>query len=111
MTQANYETGRLEGMVRGWFVGDFSPTMLATGEVEVAIQRYPAGSHEAAHFHKVATEITVILEGEAEMLGRIFRTGDIVKLPPGTTTDFKAITDVTTVVVKHPGAKNDKYLA
>jgi mannose-6-phosphate isomerase-like protein (cupin superfamily) len=96
-------------MTRGWFVGDFSPAMLATQDVEVAIQRYAAGDYEAAHHHRIATEITVILYGEAEMFGRIFRDGDIVRIPPGSITDFRAITDVTTVVVKHPGAKNDKY--
>lgn len=111
MTDPKYETGHLENMVRGWFVGDFSPSLLATQDVEVAIQKFNAGDYEASHFHKIATEITVILSGEAEMLGRRFKTGDIVKIKPGTATDFRAITDVTTVVVKHPGAKNDKYLS
>lgn len=105
-----YTLAQLDSMTRGWFVGDFLPTMLTTTDVEVAIQQYRAGDYEAAHFHKVATEITVILNGEAEMFGKVFRHGDIVKIPPGSTTDFRAITDVTTVVVKHPGAKNDKYL-
>jgi len=27
-----------------------------------------------------------------------------------TSTDFKTLSDVITVVVKHPGANNDKYL-
>ena len=109
MSETTFETAHLDGMIRGWIVGDFSPTMLATGEVEVAIQRYSAGDYEAAHHHRIATEITVILGGQAEMFGRIFKDGDIVKIPPGSTTGFRAITDVTTVVVKHPGAKNDKY--
>ncbi len=108
--ESRFEIGHLSDMTRGWFVGNFSPSMLATGDVEVAVQRFTAGSHEAAHFHKLATEITVILEGQAEMAGRTFSAGDIIKLPPGTPTDFRAITDVTTVVVKIPGATGDKYL-
>jgi hypothetical protein len=100
----------LDSMTRGWFVGDFLPTLLPTTDAEVAIQQYRAGDYEAAHYHKIATEITVILNGEAEMFGRIFRHGDIIKIPPGGITDFRAITDVTTVVVKHPGAKNDKFI-
>ena len=111
MVDPAYQLGRLEEMTRGWFVGDFQPTMLATEDVEVAIRHHPAGSAEASHFHKIATEITVILKGEARMLDRVFREGDIIKLLPGTTTSFEAISDVTTVVVKFPGAKNDKYLA
>lgn len=109
--EETFETGHLDDMVRGWFVGDFSPTLHATQDVEVAVQKFAAGDHEASHFHKIATEITLILSGEAEMLGQRFKAGDIVKIKPGTATSFHAITDVTTVVVKHPGAKNDKYLS
>ena len=34
-----------------------------------------------------------------------------IKINPGQSTDFKALTDVTTVVVKIPGANDDKYLS
>ena len=111
MHEPKCETAHLDEMTRGWFVGAFSPTMLATGDVEVAVQRYAAGDYEAAHHHRIATEITVILSGEAQMFGRIFKDGDIIRIPPGCTTDFRALTNVTTVVVKHPGAKNDKYIS
>ncbi len=97
-------------MVRGWFVGDFTPSLYATQDVEVAVQRYPAGTVEAEHLHKIATEITVIVSGEAEMQGQRLVAGDIVVLEPGEITGFKALTDVVTTVVKIPGAKNDKYL-
>jgi hypothetical protein len=109
MSETHYTVSRLTDMTRGWFVGDFFPTVHPTNDVEVAIQHYPAGSYEAAHYHRIATEITVILQGEAEMFGKVFRDGDIIKIAPGSATDFRAITDVTTVVVKHPGVKDDKY--
>jgi len=44
------------------------------------------------------------------MNDKVYKAGDIVTISPGTSTDFTAITDVVTVVVKHPGATNDKYL-
>ncbi|MEJ7675949.1 MAG: hypothetical protein WKF59_25440 [Chitinophagaceae bacterium] len=43
------------------------------------------------------------------MNGIQYGDGAIIKLDPGVSTDFKAVTDVTTIVVKIPGAKNDKY--
>jgi len=101
---------KLDDMVKGWFVGNFSPTIIATNEVEVAVKKYKAGDHEAAHYHKLATEITVITEGEVQMNGTTFKSGDIVVIEPFHSTDFKAITDVTTTVVKIPGANNDKYM-
>ena len=37
---------RLEDMVRGWFVGDFTPSVVRTAAVEVAIQTYGQGHAE-----------------------------------------------------------------
>jgi quercetin dioxygenase-like cupin family protein len=101
---------QLASMTRGWFVGNFTPSLYQTNDVEVAVQRYPSGAYEAWHYHKIATEITIIITGEAEMAGQRFTSGDIVVIEPGEATDFRAITDVITTVVKLPGANNDKYL-
>jgi uncharacterized cupin superfamily protein len=101
---------KLQDMTKGWFVGDFEPTLYRTQDVEVAVKHYPAGASEAWHFHKIATEFTVIISGEVEMNGRRFGEGDIIAMEPGEGTDFKTLTDVVSVVVKIPGATNDKYL-
>jgi quercetin dioxygenase-like cupin family protein len=106
----NMHKERLDAMVRGWFVGNFSPSLYKTNDVEVAIQTYSAGDYEDWHHHKIATEITVIVTGEAEMAGQRYVAGDMVVIEPGEETDFKAITDVIATVVKIPGANNDKYL-
>ena len=103
-------THRLEDMTRGWFVGAFSPTLLALDDVEVAVQHFAAGTEEAEHHHKVGTEITVIVSGRAVMCGRELVTGDIIVLPPGTASSFRALEDTVTTVVKTPSAPGDKYL-
>lgn len=100
---------RLENMVKGWFVGAFSPTLLHTNDCEVAIKHYRKGDYEARHVHKIATEITVVVTGEIRMCEKNWGPGDMVMLSPGEATDFLAVTDAVTVVVKHPGALNDKY--
>lgn len=104
-------SAHLQDMVKGWFVGGFAPTAYATPHCEVAVKRYAAGEREAAHFHKVATEITLVLQGRVRMAGKEWGEGDIIVLAPGDTTDFEALTDAVNVVVKTPGAQNDKYLA
>jgi len=101
---------RLEDMVKGWFVGAFSPTAFASENCEVAVKHYGAGDYEGLHHHKVATEITLVLSGKVRMLGKTWTAGDIVVLEPGTATDFEALTDAINVVVKTPGALNDKYI-
>jgi len=103
-------TARLEEMTKGWFVGDFKPTLQATREVEVAVKHYRAGDAEVAHYHKIAREFTVIVSGTVRMSGRNFHTGDIVVIEPGEATDFHAVTDAVTTVVKIPGAPDDKYI-
>ena len=44
------------------------------------------------------------------MNGCIYETGDILVIHPNNATDFEVLEDTTTVVVKVPGANNDKYM-
>ena len=97
-------------MVKGWFVGGFSPSAFQTNGCEVAIKYYKKGDVESAHYHKVATEITVVISGQIRMAGKEWREGDIIVLDPSEITDFEALTDAVNVVVKTPGQSNDKYL-
>lgn len=103
-------SAKLGDMVKGWFVGGFKPTAFSTEACEVAVKAYKVGENEAAHYHKIATEITLVLSGSVSMRGQIWTEGDIVVLEPGDVTAFEAITDATTVVVKVPGALDDKYI-
>lgn len=104
-----FPVATLDDFARGWFVGHFTPTLIKTHDVEVAIKRYPTVYFEPAHHHRIATEITAIVSGRVRMLDRTFGPGDLVKLDPGTSTSFTCLDDAVTVVVKHPGAPHDKY--
>jgi quercetin dioxygenase-like cupin family protein len=104
------KTAKLSEMTKGWFVGNFTPSLFKTNDVEVAVKEYKAGDSEAAHYHKIATEITVVTQGEIEMNGVIYKQGDIIVVEPNETVSFRAVTDAMNTVVKIPGANNDKYL-
>lgn len=104
------KTQEMKNMIRGWFVGNFEPSVHQTSDVEVAVKQYKAGDYEQWHYHKIGTEITAIINGEVEMNGKRYQEGEIIVIEPGEGTDFLAVTDVTNVVVKIPGANNDKYL-
>lgn len=99
----------LDLMTKGWFVGNFEPTLIKTESVEVAVKEYKKGEYESKHHHRIATEITVIVVGTVRMNGVEFKKGDIVIIEPGEATDFEVIEDCITTVVKYPGASNDKY--
>ena len=100
---------KLSDMTKGWFVGDFSPAVLKTDAAEVAVKTYEAGAIEGRHLHKIASEVTLILTGRARMNDTVYEAGDIVLIEAGEDTDFEALTDVTTVVVKTPSVAGDKY--
>lgn len=100
----------LNEMIGGWFIGDFTPSLHKTKNFEIAVKMYKNGDFEHKHFHKISKEYTLILDGEVVMSGKHYKSGDIIIIEPNEATDFKALTDVKTVVVKVPSAKNDKYM-
>jgi quercetin dioxygenase-like cupin family protein len=104
------KSANLQDMVGGWFVGGFSPVAFKTTGCEVAVKKYIAGAREAAHYHAIATEVTLIISGRVRMCGQEWADGSIIIIEPNDVTDFEALTDVVSVVVKVPGVLNDKYL-
>ncbi len=100
---------KLEQMIKGWFIGSFEPSVLQTDVCEVAVKKYQAGEYEGRHYHKIATEVTLVVSGKVQMIDKEWSSGDIIVLEPGEVTDFKSITNSINVVVKIPGAKDDKY--
>jgi len=105
------KTEKLENMKGGWFIGNFNPSLLKTNDCEVAVKSYKKGDYEESHYHKIATEYTAIITGRVKMNGVEYRAGDIIVMEPNEATDFECMEDgATNVVVKIPGANNDKYL-
>lgn len=100
----------IDKMVKGWFVGNFEPSLCKTNAVEVSYKKYKKGDFEDEHYHKIATEYTLVTKGRVKMFDKIWNEGDIVIVEPNDATAFVALEDAETVVVKIPGANNDKYV-
>ena len=102
---------KLDDMIKGWFIGNFEPSLCKTNDVEVAVKKYNKGDYEEKHYHKIATEYTLIISGRVKMNNKEYKEGDIIIMEPYETTDFECLEDNTiNVVVKLPGANNDKYI-
>ena len=101
---------KLSNMKGGWFIGNFEPSLFKTNECEVAVKSYKKGDKERTHYHKIATEYTIVVNGKVRMFGNVYKEGDLIVVEPGDATDFEALEDAMNVVVKMPGANNDKYL-
>ena len=104
------DINKINNMIGGWFIGNFEPSLMKTNEFEVAVKTYKRGDYEESHFHKVATEFTVIVKGKVKMMGKEYLEGSIITIHPMESTDFLALSDSTTVVVKTPCVPNDKFL-
>lgn len=106
------EIFELSDMKGGWFAGNFEPTLLNTGDFEVAVKSYKKGDYEKKHYHKIATEYTVISYGEVEMNKTRYSAGQIIRIDPGEATDFFVLSDIAiTTVLKVPSVADDKYLS
>jgi|694.fasta_scaffold27359_8 quercetin dioxygenase-like cupin family protein len=105
------KVGVLNEMVKGWFVGDFTPSVFKTSEFEVGVKKYLKGDAEESHYHKEADEYTVVIVGKVQMNNLIFTEGDIIEVKRNEVTNFICIEDTITAVVKTKSVKNDKYIA
>lgn len=101
---------KLNDMKGGWFIGNFEPSLFKTNDCEIAVKSYEKGDQERKHYHKIATEYTVVVKGKIKMFDNVYKEGDIIVVEPGEATAFEALEDSINVVVKIPGENNDKYV-
>lgn len=100
---------KLNDFIKGWIFGDFEPSIVRIKEFEIAIKEYKAGDTEKAHVHKVADEYTCIVTGRVKMNGNTYDKNDIVLIEKTESTDFVALEDSITLVIKLPSLIGDKY--
>ena len=100
----------LDNFTKGWLIGDFEPALINNKDIEVGIKYYKKGDIETNHYHKIATEYTVVVSGIVKMLDSIFVKGDIVVITPNICNQFECIEDACLVVFKTPSIINDKYI-
>ena len=81
-------------MYRGWFIGDFEPTAYKTKNFEVGFLHHKKGDIWQKHYHKIAREITLVVEGKVKvslvddlngalvLANSLSNKGDVVLLSP-----------------------------
>lgn len=112
---------KLDNFKRGWFVGNFNPTILKANN-EVGIQSYHAGECHKEHYHEYTTEVNICVSGKCKFILRHIDDeeqinfelveDEILIIPPNYITKFLALTNCKVVVVKdRSDGKVDKILA
>lgn len=104
------ERKSLADFTKWWFIGDFEPSLQKTTDFEVAVKTYKKWDKEESHYHKIATEYTVINTWRFKMNWEVLWPWDIMCVYPNDVTDFECLEDGSNTVVKVPCVKGDKYL-
>lgn len=100
---------KLNDMVKGWFIGNFEPTAYKTEDFEVSYKLHPKGEIWEHHYHKIATEINLLIRGEMILQGKRLVSGDIFVLKPMEIADPEFLEDCEIVCVKTKSVIGDKY--
>jgi quercetin dioxygenase-like cupin family protein len=103
------KTAKISDFTRGWFIGDFEPAVVRTPLFEVGILTHKKGESWPAHYHKVATEYNVLLDGRMQISGEILEAGAVFWFEPGEVADPEFLEDCRVCVVKKPSVVGDKY--
>jgi len=102
------EVFKLNKMTRGWFVGDFDPS-LYKADFEVAVKRYKKGDIDPLHCHKYSKEFTTIISGSARVNDILLKKDDIIRIDENEYANFECLSKCVTVVVRTKSIKGDKY--
>ena len=104
------EKFKISDMVKGWFVGDFTPTAFRTKDFEVGYHFYKKGQQWDKHYHKLTTEINYVIRGRMKINGELLEQGDVFIVHPNEVVEPEYLTDCELIITRNGSFKNDKYV-
>jgi len=102
-------TGDLSYFKGGWFIGNFSPSLLKTDQFEVCYKYHAKGEAWPAHYHKLGTEYNLLVRGRMKMHDKILEAGTLFILSPMEVADPEFLEDCEVLIIKTPSSPGDKY--
>ncbi len=102
------KTNHISNFIRGWFIGDFEPSLLRTKDFEIAIITHKKHEKIPKHFHPVAKEYNVLLSGHMRINGKEILKGTTFIFEPGEECDVLVREDSQVLCVKVPSIIGDK---
>ena len=100
----------LKDFVRGWFIGDFEPSILRTADFEVGLLSHSKGEYWAPHAHKLSDEFNLLVKGKMMICGQEINEGQIFVIQKNEVADPQFLEDCQVLVVKSPSVPGDKYI-
>ncbi len=99
----------LHDFYRGWFIGDFLPSIYKTKDFEVALITHHQDEDWPEHTHMLATEYNLLVEGKMTINGTLIKQNQIFVILPGEYSKAEFLTDCKILCIKTPSVKGDKY--
>ena len=101
---------KLKDFHRGWFIGDFTPSLIhECGLFEVGVLQHKKGEVWPKHYHKLANEYNVLLDGHMTICGKEIFKNDIFILNTGEIADPVFHEDCRVLCIKTPSIPSDKH--
>lgn len=100
---------KLSHYIRGWFIGNFKPTVLRTKDFEVGVLTHKKDEKWPAHYHKQSIEYNVLVSGKMIVQGKELNSGDVFVFDKGEIADPVFVEECTIVCVKVPSIPSDKF--
>tara|TARA_Y100000296_G_C4952042_1_gene146702 strand:- start:112 stop:453 length:342 start_codon:yes stop_codon:yes gene_type:complete len=100
----------IKDMTAGWFIGDFEPTAYSTKDFEVSYRVHQQGEEWETHYHKVGTEINLLISGQMTLQDKTLTTGDIFIIHPYEIADPVFLEPCAVLCIKTPSSPGDKYV-
>lgn len=94
---------------RGWFIGNFNPSVLKTKDFEVGLLTHKQGEYWPKHYHALATEYNLLISGKMIIKQTNIEPGDIFIIEPNEIADPTFLEDCTVLCIKTPSVPGDKY--
>jgi len=103
------KTHNIKDFYRGWFIGNFDPSLIKTENFEVGLLTHKKGEVWPKHYHAIATEYNLLVSGSMIIKETRIEPGDIFILEPYEIADPEFLEDCTVLCVKVPSIPGDKY--
>jgi quercetin dioxygenase-like cupin family protein len=100
---------KLDDFYRGWFIGNFDPSVLKTDNFEVGLLTHKQGEHWPKHYHAIATEYNLLVSGKMIIKETTIEPGDIFIIEPNEIADPIFLEDCKVLCIKTPSVPGDKY--
>ena len=98
----------LSEFTRGWFIGDFEPSVLKTSKFEVGVFKHSKGEDWPTHYHLFHDEYNVLVTGKMSIYGTIIEPETVFVVPKKSVVKPVFLEDCVIVCVKTPSRPGDK---